>query len=579
MHLKMAIYSRRAGKEGAHGIALILVMLSMLILSVLAAAIVFAARSETLASHSFKLDTQADYLAKAGIQQAINWFRSTHYQGVPEPQAITYYNVTSTGVPYNLYTANSEPVQCIGTSPLCPAINNPVQLIGYGSGSTNYPNINNNENAPRPVATAFGTDLVSVRVTGDAGNSGTFSINAYLISYQTVNLGQAPPYTRVPVETWRITSKASWNASSSSNATMATAEEQVVLQPIYLPNWGNALYGFCSVSMTGSTGTCTDAFNSALGQYGGGMVSVAAGACDSNATNVIDAGAGVGANGGVTLGSNVSVSGNVTVGVGPSSGCAASGFSGNAGSVQGQVVNGPNKPAPPVATFRPSFPGSAPSYSSRTILPVNALWPAMPPFPGVIPSPGSNTPPVMDGSGNAIHQPCSDSSCDGTAAHPFEINALSPTGNGTQVQLVGSPDPFNPVVYNIDSVSEASKAEIDVSGYVVLNVRTSISISGNGVTNGISGTVDIPPEAVVINYAGTTGVTIHGNGALSALINAPNANVTFGGGGSSGYFVGAVQANNISVAGGYPVHYDIQLSRSGGTTSVPVITGFSRKKM
>src|SRR5579859_6554089 len=149
MKLKMARCTPRPGTEEDRGIALILVMLSMLILSVLAAAIVFTARSETLASHSFKLDTQADYLAKAGIQQAINWFRSTHYQGVPEPQAVTYYNVTSTGIPYNLYTSNSSPVQCIGASPLCPDPNTSVQMIGYGGGSTNYPNINNSESTPR----------------------------------------------------------------------------------------------------------------------------------------------------------------------------------------------------------------------------------------------------------------------------------------------------------------------------------------------------------------------------------------------------------------------------------------------
>ena len=60
--------SRSQGRAKDGGVALILVLLSMLVLSVLAATIVFTARSETLASYNFKLDTQADYLAKAGIQ-------------------------------------------------------------------------------------------------------------------------------------------------------------------------------------------------------------------------------------------------------------------------------------------------------------------------------------------------------------------------------------------------------------------------------------------------------------------------------------------------------------------------------
>jgi len=89
----------------------------------------------------------------------------------------------------------------------------------------------------------------------------------------------------------------------------------------------------------------------------------------------------------------------------------------------------------------------------------------------------------------------------------------------------------------------------------------------------------IPPESVVINYAGTNAVSISGNGAISALLNAPNADVNLGGGGSGGYFVGAVQANNVSVQGGYPVHYDVQLSRTGGTMGVMVTSASGRKKM
>jgi len=74
-------------------------------------------------------------------------------------------------------------------------------------------------------------------------------------------------------------------------------------------------------------------------------------------------------------------------------------------------------------------------------------------------------------------------------------------------------------------------------------------------------------------------VSISGNGAISALLNAPNATVNLGGGGSGGYFVGAVQANNVSVQGGYPVHYDVQLSRAGGTMGVMVTSAYSRRKM
>ncbi len=554
------------------GIALILVLLAMLVLSVLAAAIVFTARSETFASYNYKLDTQADYLAKAGIQRAINWFRSNHYQPVTESNAATYYQVTSTGSPFNLFTANGSPVICISG---CPSSNQPVQLIGFGGGSSNYPDVNDTATTPQQVASAFAADLNdphNTRVTGDADDSGYFNVNAVLLNYQTVNVGYQPPLAATPVETWLITSRATWTGGSGSSTRVATAEEQAVVQPIYTPTWGDALYGLCSVTMQGSSGTCTDAFNSSLGAYGGGNPSVASDQCDSTtANNVIGAGASVGANGGVTLGSNVTVSGDVVIGTGGTSGCTASGFSGSTSSVLGQVINGPYKAPPPAPTFRANFPNGAPSFSlgsgSVQVLPSGASW--------------SNSPfPQTTGVTPATSSPCMDSTCDGTSAHPYEIASISMSGGGggnaPVLELVGGSSPLNPVYYDIGSLSEA-QGQVNVSGYVVLNIQTSLSISGLGISNGVASSIS--PECLVINYAGTSGVSISGNGAISALLNAPNATVNLGGGGSGGYFVGAIQANNVSVQGGYPVHYDVQLRHAGGTMGVKVTSAYSRKKM
>ena len=564
------IRRKRDGNE--RGIALILVLLAMLVLSVLAAAIVFTARSETFASYNYKLDTQADYLAKAGIQRATNWFRSSHYRPLSQSEASTYYTVTSSGAPFNLYTSNASPVICKSG---CPGSNSPVQLIGFGSGSSNYPDIDNTESSPREVADAFASDLnvpANTRVTADAGDSGYFSVNAILLNYQTVNIGYLPPLTVTPVETWLITSRATWTGNSGSTTTLATAEEMAIVQPIYIPTWGNALYGFCSVTMQGSSGTCTDAFNSALGAYGGGNASVASGQCNStSASNVIGSGASVGANGGVTLGSNVTVSGNVIIGTGSSAGCSAVGYTGSASSVLGQVINGPHKDPPPLPAFRSGFPGSAPSYSLGVgvvqVLPAGATWSSAP-FP------------QTTGVSPATSSPCMDSTCNGSSAHPYEISSVSMSGggvsNGPVLELVGGSSALNPVYYNIDSLSE-NQGQINVSGYVIINIKSAFSIAGLGISNGVASS--IPPQAVVINYAGTNSVSISGNGAVSALLNAPNATVSLGGGGSAGYFVGAVEANNVSVLGGYPVHYDVQLSRAGGTMGVMVTSSYSRKKM
>lgn len=592
--------------QGDRGVALILVMLSMLILSMLALTIVFTARAETFASANYKLDTQADYLAKAGIQRAVNWFRSSHYQPVTQTNANSLYLVTSTGDPFNLYLANASGVQCkAGAANSCSdtSSSNRVTLIGYGSGSSNYPSLNNTEATPRAVSTAFASDLndpSNTRVTADSANSGYFNINATLLNYETVILTPPVPSplpngcvtsgttTYCAVETWQITSKGIWTESSGATSQRAAAEEVAIVQPIFWPTNGNALYGYCSVDMTGSSGTCTDAFNSSLGPYAMGNGSVASGVCDSLAvSNVISSGAGVGANGGVTLGSNVTVGGNVTIGSGSTAGCTASGYSGSVNSVLGEVINGPHVDPPAVPTFPAPFPGTAANVtitgSGDVHVPDTLVWSTVGSWPF---NPPSGVPPLAV---STTYCQSAVGGCNGSAATPYVINTIKMTGSGN-LTLVGGTSPLNPVYYDIACINEQG-GSINVSGYVVLNVQggssctgsNGITLTGNGISNGIACTqpcTNIPPEAVQINYAGSTkGIAIGGNGAISAVISAPLAGVTLGGGGANGYMVGSIQANTINVSGGYPIHYDVNLARVGGTMGNMISTAYGRKKM
>jgi hypothetical protein len=554
---------------GSPGVALVLVMLVLTMLSLLTAAIVFTARADTMASYNYKLTTQADYLAKAGVQQAINWFRSPRYQAVSESQADTYYNVTATGSIYNLFSSATSPVRCVASSPHCPSPNGIVQLVSIpGTGSSNFPDITNA--AGIRVAEAFASDLADVRLAGDSLNSGRISINAVLLNYQTLNAGNPPAVTPTAIETWRITSRATWSGASGVSASTATAEEEAIIQPLYFPSYGQALYGYCSVTMQGSAGVCTDAFNSDLGPYAGGNLTVASGQCNSTtATNVIAADAGVGANGGVTLGSNVVVSGNVAIGTNPTPGCTASGFTGNTSSVLGQVLNGPHIDPSPVPTFPAGFPAGAPDYTlsgngSTLTLPTGAASNPSFGYPGTSPPYTTWTGPCIAGQ-----------TCDGTKDHPYLIDRIRMQNNSSTLTLVGSASSRNPVYYDIDDFQQTG-GTLTVTGYIVLNVRTTFSISGAGISNGV--TSDISPQYVKINFAGTSAVSLGGGGAVSALIDAPNATVTLGGGGSNGYLVGAVKANNITVQGGFPVHYDVQLNRAGGSVGVMVTTGYSRSK-
>jgi hypothetical protein len=131
------------------------------------------------------------------------------------------------------------------------------------------------------------------------------------------------------------------------------------------------------------------------------------------------------------------------------------------------------------------------------------------------------------------------------------------------------------VYYDIDSITDSGQSYIAINGYVVLNVNSTLSLTGQGVLNGITQ----KPEALQINYAGTSAASIGGNGGMSALITAPNAEVDLSGGGSKGYLIGSVQAKMVSDQGGYPVHYDVQLNRLTGTLGTMVVSAYSRRKM
>jgi hypothetical protein len=324
--------------------------------------------------------------------------------------------------------------------------------------------------------------------------------------------------------------------------------------------------------MGGSAGTCTDAFNSALGAYANGQISVATGACDQNVVNVIASDSNVGANGYVSIGNNPSVAGNVIIGNAnpsliPSSCCTGSGCGGpTSGHVLGSIITGaPYVPAPPIPTFPPSFPNTAPSFNSTVTLPQVSTTTHTTPTSGTI-SPGNST----------YAYPCytSGQTCDGSKAHPYLIDSIS--SNHDTFTFYGGADIAHPVYYDLDSINLGGNTSmIAVNGYVVFNVKTSIDIQGQGVANALT----TAPEAVQINFAGTSAtVDLHGNAAMTAILTAPQATVVLGGGGSSGYFVGAIRALNISDQGGYPVHYDVQLSRLDGTIGQMIVSSYTRVK-
>jgi hypothetical protein len=113
---------------------------------------------------------------------------------------------------------------------------------------------------------------------------------------------------------------------------------------------------------------------------------------------------------------------------------------------------------------------------------------------------------------------------------------------------------LTPGTYNINSLSMTGNAQIIVSppGAVILNVAgqgqtTAVAIAGNGITD------DTIPNDFIVNYGGTDGISIAGNGNVTAILNSPNAPITQQG---NGNWYGSILGAQMQIGGNAFFHYD-----------------------
>src|SRR5579864_627426 len=65
-------------KKSEAGVALILAMLVILVLTVLAASIVFVTQSQVWTSFNYRLTTECRYAAEGGVHRTMDWLQNTY---------------------------------------------------------------------------------------------------------------------------------------------------------------------------------------------------------------------------------------------------------------------------------------------------------------------------------------------------------------------------------------------------------------------------------------------------------------------------------------------------------------------
>jgi hypothetical protein len=170
-------------------------------------------------------------------------------------------------------------------------------------------------------------------------------------------------------------------------------------------------------------------------------------------------------------------------------------------------------------------------------------------------------------------------STDGVAKYFYQLPGIDASGNSSKILTISDDVVLLPTAGSgATAIGIGGNASINITntGTLAIYTQGDIAIAGNGIVNGdrTANTLSTQlstanqPKAMQIYGTNTSvagqNISISGNGVLSAIGYAPNANLTINGGGSNGHVLGAFVAKTVTITGGNSFHYDESLKNLGG---------------
>jgi Tfp pilus assembly protein PilX len=227
--------TRSINRSSEQGIALILALFMVVVLSTLSVSLMFVSQTETWSTQNYKMMSQARYGAESGIHKIANHLMFTY---VPPAAA--------GADPIANYNINVSPVTAIANG-------QPVVLSADAAIASNYP-------------------IAAVQTAFNAAGQGTLTGNDAKVGYTAVaRLIRMRPitsaYTGTPVtlQTWEITATGTISGSRSGSTEVST-----ILERPTVPAFSYAAFatndGCGALSFAG--GATTDSYDSAT--FGGG---------------------------------------------------------------------------------------------------------------------------------------------------------------------------------------------------------------------------------------------------------------------------------------------------------------------
>lgn len=453
---------RRAKLKRDKGIALIMALIILAVLSLLTAGLILATQTEIWTTSNYRTGIQARYAAEAGAQSAANWI-SHSYAVTPALTALPL---------------NSSPVMYNGA---------PVVLSGNSSVPSNYPD--------NTVQSAF-SDALSNKSLAAQGVTANYSATATLLSMK--------PMGGSYVQNWQITAQGSVPSVKSAQVQVVETIEQSSTSLFTYGVFATSS-GCNSLHIDGNT--TTDSYDSSAGNYA------------STQQNTMG-----------NLGTN-----------------------GNMGGDSGIVVNGVlATPHAPVAggncaqVALTNMAASGIRSGIQRISPRNIPVPTMPVQPA-----GNSTTTSNIAGGNVTLPP-------GTYG-----NIKHPVGGTIHLQAG---------TYNLNSFSSGDPTTIVIdSGPVIWNIWGT-NVGSMVQTGKLTANLNGIPSNFQINSASSSTIRTGDAISITALIDAPNAAVSFG---NSGSYFGALISSTYSPTSNVAIHYDRSLMNGGGTVGDYHVTSFN----
>ena len=457
-------------RNNEKGTAMLFAIILVLVLSVMAASMMFLSQSETWGSMNYRMMTQTRYGAEAGVHAAANFLLNTY---VP-PTAIAGYNMI---VP--------TPAACGNTPCVTDNAGNAIVMSSLSGVPSNYP------------------DAVQLGLFKAATNSsmlaGTTTVN-YTVSAQLLSIAKITPFgTTTPkmIQTWKLTGH-----GDIANVRNAEAEVSAILETQITPTFGYAAFG-----QGNGCNTLSFSGNGTTNSYDSGALPLVAGVATPPSTfNTF--GGNLGTNGNQTNnGSNVTVNGSLStpdIGLGVCTAGNVTALTGNLSQITGGLIQLPAPVTFPPPTIPP--PGTTNINNTQTLGPC-------------VLSPCSYGDISLSGNNNLTLQP-------GT----YNINSVSLAG---QAQITIAPDPvtglYGPVILNVTGNNQStpinlvgqgfSNPTLDPSLVQILYAGTGqINIAGNGASAAVvyapNATASFAGNASFYGSVIANSLTDVGNGAI-----------------------------------------------------------------